>query len=120
MVESVAGLECLDEIASVPGLDAIQLGPGDLVLSKFGVRPPEKEAAELVELAHQKMIEVARRQGIRAAANAPNPARAKQLVRLGYDLIFLGCDLFDMEEHYRSALVQLRDLRSGSEDPLQV
>jgi len=115
MVETVAGLDRLDEIASVPGLDVIQLGPGDLVLSRFGVSPPAKEAAEYVEAAHRRAIEVARRNGLRAAANAPNPARAKHLIGLGYDLIYLGCDIFDLQDHYRGALTQLDDLMRPGE-----
>jgi len=56
------------------------------------------------------MVAVARRHGIRAAANAANPARARHLIRLGYDLIYLGCDLFDMEDHYRIVLGDLGDM----------
>jgi 4-hydroxy-2-oxoheptanedioate aldolase len=110
MVETVAGLDCIDEIAATPGLDVIQLGPSDLLLSRFGFSPPAKEGAEYIEAAHRLAIEVARRHKIRAAANAPNPERAKQLVGLGYDLIYLGCDLFDMQDHYRGALSQLGDV----------
>lgn len=117
MVETVAGLDCLDEIAATPGLDAIQLGPSDLVLSRFGHSAPAAEAAEFVETAHRKAVEVARRHGLRAAANAGTPERARQLVALGYDLIYLGCDLFDMQDHYRSALAQLGDLLGASEGP---
>lgn len=104
MVETVAGLDDLEGIASTPGLDLIQLGPGDLVLSRFGLQPPPAEAAEFVEAAHRKAIDVARRIGIRAAANAPNTERANYLIGLGYDLIFLGCDVLDMQEYYRVAL----------------
>lgn len=110
MVESVAGLDRLDDIAATPGLDAIQLGPGDLVLSRFGFGAPEDEAAEFVEAAHRKAIDVARRKGIRAAANAGNSQRVRHLVELGYDLVYLGCDLLDLEDHYRGALSDLRDL----------
>lgn len=113
MVETVAGLECLDEIAATPGLDVIQLGPADLTFSRFGVLASEPEAAEFIELAHAKALAAARRHGIRAAANAANPARARHLVGLGYDLIYLGCDLFDMQDHYRRALTDLSDLFPG-------
>ena len=117
MVESVAGLDCLDEIAATPGLDAIQLGPGDLVLSRFGTSPPQEEAAEFVELAHRRAIEVARRHRIRAAANAADAVRARHLVGLGYDLVYLGCDLFDMQDHYHGALATLADLFSEAAVP---
>lgn len=110
MVETVAGLEVLDDIAATPGLDAIQLGPSDLTLSRFGLSAPPGEAARFIEEAHRKAIAVARRHGIRAAANAPDPARARHLIALGYDLIYLGCDLFDMEDHYRHVLADLGDI----------
>lgn len=110
MVESVAGLDVLDDIAATPGLDVIQLGPSDLVLSRFGLSAPAEDAAAYVEEAHRKTVAVARRHGIRAAANAANPARARHLIGLGYDLIYLGCDLFDMEDHYRTVLGGLGDV----------
>ena len=116
MVETVAGLDCLDDIAATPGLDVIQLGPSDLVLSRFGHAAPAAEAAEFVEAAHRKAVAVARRHGIRAAANAGTPERVRQLIALGYDLIYLGCDLFDMQEHYRGALAQLGDVLGRGQD----
>lgn len=110
MVESVDGLDALDDIASVPGLDVIQLGPSDLVLSRFGLLAPPSEAAEFIEAAHRRTIDVARRHGVRAAANASNPARTRHLISLGYELIYLGCDLFDMEDYYRGVLRDLGDV----------
>lgn len=110
MVETTAGLDALDAIASTPGLDVVQLGPADLVLSRFGFPAPASEATEFVESAHRRVVDAARRHGIRAAANASDPARARHLVALGYDLIYLGCDLFDMQEHYRTALAQLGEV----------
>ena len=113
MVETVAGLECLDEIAATPGLDMIQLGPSDLALSRFGLNAPAAEAEAFIEAAHLKAIATARRHGIRAAANAGNPARVRQLAAMGYDLIYMGSDLFDMQEHYRGLLAELGDMLEG-------
>jgi len=110
MVETASGLESIEDIAATPGLDVVQLGPGDLILSRFGHPAPAGEAKAYLEAAHRRTIEAARAAGIRAAANAPNAARVRQLAALGYDLIFLGCDLFDMQDHYRSQLAELGDL----------
>ena len=119
MIETVAGLDRLEEIASTPGLDVIQLGPSDLVLSRFGFSPPAGAAAKFLAAAHERTIAVARQKGLRAAANAPTPERAKELMTLGYDLIFLGCDLFDMQEHFRTALARLSELMGHQSDALQ-
>lgn len=110
MIESVAGLERLDEIAATPGLDVIQLGPSDLALSRFGFPIPGKDAAAFIEEAHGRLIAAARRHGLRAAANAPNPDRVRQLIAMGYDLVYLGSDLFDLQDHYRGVLAQLGDV----------
>lgn len=113
MVESVEGLERIDEIAATPGLDVIQLGPSDLMFSRFGVGPAGQAGVNFLEEAHSLALSAARRNRIRAAANAPNPVRARELIAMGYDLIYLGCDLFDMQDHYRSALSQLSDVIGG-------
>ena len=110
MIENVAGLERLDEIAATPGLDVIQLGPSDLALSRFGHPVPAEEAGHYIQVAHGQLIAAARRHGLRAAANAPHPARARELIAMGYDLIYLGADLFDLHDHYRTALDQLADV----------
>jgi 4-hydroxy-2-oxoheptanedioate aldolase len=111
MIESTRGLENLDEIAATPGLDVLQLGPSDLALSRFGFPIPPAEAGRFIEDAHGQLLATARRHGLRAAANAPHAARARELVAMGYDLIYLGADLFDLADHYRTALGQLADVR---------
>lgn len=107
MIESVEGMECLDEIAATPGLDMLQLGPADLILSRFGFGSDPEAAASYIADAHRRLIEAARRHGKRTAATSDSPARLRQLQAMGYDLLFLGCDLFDMRNQYLSMLDQL-------------
>ena len=49
MIETKQALDNLDEILSVPGLDAIYIGPNDLHLSLFGVGGADNEDAPFLE-----------------------------------------------------------------------
>ena len=59
-IETCAGMEHLDEIAAVPGVDALLIGTGDLRLS-MGI--PLKETPEEIEDAIQRVGRVARSNG---------------------------------------------------------
>ena len=53
MVETTAGVDCVEEIASVPGVDAVYIGPNDLALS---VGAPPGYAPEGGE--HRRLIDM--------------------------------------------------------------
>jgi 4-hydroxy-2-oxoheptanedioate aldolase len=59
-IETCAGMEHLDEIAAVPGVDALLIGTGDLRLS-MGI--PLKETPKEIEEAIQRVGRTAREHG---------------------------------------------------------
>jgi 4-hydroxy-2-oxoheptanedioate aldolase len=90
MIETRKGAEAADEIASVPGLDGIMLGPSDLSLSlgypaRGSSRKPEVVAAMT------EVVAACKRHGILAATNAVVPEAIS--ASDSYDLIALGTDL---------------------------
>ncbi len=91
MIETAEALDNLDEIMSVPGLDAIYIGPSDLSLA-LGCRPLFDEldppAAEAVEL----ILAKAKEHGLRAGAHNMTPEYALKRIEMGFDLVTIGSD----------------------------
>ena len=91
MIETAEALDKLDEIMSVPGLDAIYIGPSDLSLA-LGCRPLFDEldppAAEAVEL----ILAKAKEHGLRAGMHNMTGEYAKKRAAMGFDLVTIGSD----------------------------
>ena len=91
MIETAEGLNNLDQIMSVPGLDAVYIGPSDLSLA-LGCRPVfddlDPPAAEAVEL----ILAKAREHGIRAACHNGTAEWARRRRAMGFDLVTISSD----------------------------
>lgn len=92
MVETREGLDNLDAIASVPGLDAIYVGPADLALG-LGLPP----AYEHDEPTHADAItairEACERHGIVPGIHAADGHMAARRVEEGFRMVTVGQDL---------------------------
>lgn len=89
MIETAAGLEHLDAIAAVPGLDVLWLGHFDLTISmgipgQFG-HPDFQDAIRRIPAA-------AGRHGLAAAMMAADEAWAREYLGLGYRMVAYGLD----------------------------
>ncbi len=107
MIETVAGMENAEAIASVPGLDGIFFGPADLSASA-GRTPAVGVHDAFIDNAHRTIVDLCRRNGIKAGINAMSPDVAGELAALGYDFIPLHSDLGLMMEHARQTLQTTR------------
>ncbi len=87
-VESAAAVEAAGPIASVPGVDAIFIGPADLAVS-MGESSPE---AEPVRAAVARAIGAARRAGTVVGAFATSPASMALLRDAGASFVLAGSD----------------------------
>lgn len=98
IVESVKGIESIDEIASTPGLDMVCFGTFDLGISMglsqadfYGgggagwVHPDLEDAG-------RRCVEACRRHGIYAATAAWSQESAQRWVAMGYQLLLYGLD----------------------------
>lgn len=89
-IEDPKSLEHVEEIASVPGVDMLMLGPGDFsILSGI----PGQFDHPLVQDAQHRVIEAAKSAGIHWAATCGSAAQAKKFADQGARLLFYGCDL---------------------------
>ena len=91
MIETAEALDNIDDIMSVPGLDAVYIGPSDLSLA-LGCRPLFDEldppAAEAVEL----ILAKAKEHGLRAGMHNMTGEYAQKRIEMGFDLVTIGSD----------------------------
>ena len=92
MIETRRGLEALDEILAVPGIDGIFVGPTDLSISlskgaSIDVFEPEPFAAA------QHIAARCAAAGLVAGIYAGSPEAARKMAGIGYRFITLGNDV---------------------------
>jgi 2-dehydro-3-deoxyglucarate aldolase len=90
-IEHADAVENLDEIAAVPGIDMLFVGPVDLAGSYGRVMVNGELPAE-VKRAIDKIIATAKRAGIPLGCWAPNVGTANQRIEQGFQFIGVGTD----------------------------
>jgi 4-hydroxy-2-oxoheptanedioate aldolase len=91
MIETVEALEHLDDILSVPGVDAIYVGPSDLSLA-LGCTPRLDQTDPPVVEAQQKIVEACKRHGVVAGIHNNTPEYALQMSAAGYQFLTLASE----------------------------
>lgn len=105
-IETVAGLERLDEIAAIDGIDVLWVGQADLTAS-LG-KPGSYEDPEFLD-ALARVAEAAERNGKAAAYLALSVDEGRRMLALGYRMIAYGADLWLYQSALRDGLARLRD-----------
>jgi 4-hydroxy-2-oxoheptanedioate aldolase len=83
-------VENLDEILSVPGVDAVYIGPVDLSIS-LGLPPQmDSEVPAYVE-ARQRILEACRRHGVVAGINSSTLSAPKRIAE-GFRMVLVTSD----------------------------
>ena len=90
--ESPTGVENAEEIYSLPGCDAIFIGPNDL---RFNMRTPDggKPTPEEHEAMIQRVIDAGKKVGTPTGIHAMDPQSALQRAEQGMQFIAVGSDL---------------------------
>lgn len=88
-IESAKGLQNIDDIASVPGVDALLIGPNDLSIS-LGI-PGEYERAEFTD-AIQRVMDSCRKHDIAAGTLGMSGAALKPYYDLGFRFLLCNTD----------------------------
>lgn len=91
MIETRQGLDNLEEILAVPGIDAVYVGPSDLSLA-LGCRPTfddvDPPAAEAIEL----IVAKAREAGKIAGIHNGTPETALKRIAMGFQFVTISSD----------------------------
>jgi 2-keto-3-deoxy-L-rhamnonate aldolase RhmA len=105
-IESVPAIENLDDICSVPGLDAVLIGPHDLSCS-LGI--PEQYEHPRFKEAVQTIFRIARGHGLGAGIHYWLGLEAEvAFARSGGNLVMHSSDLFTFSQTLRKEIEQLR------------
>jgi 4-hydroxy-2-oxoheptanedioate aldolase len=89
MVETLEGLDNVEEIAATPGLDAVYIGPADLALA-LGRKPGQ--GGDVLEQAIARVARACSANGIVAGMHCGGGEEARRRAEAGFTLITVGVD----------------------------
>jgi 4-hydroxy-2-oxoheptanedioate aldolase len=107
-VEDRECVECVEEVAAVPGVDLLFVGPGDLSIS-YGV--PFEFDHPLVQSAIDRVAEAARKAGIWWGIPTGSPEQAQKYIDRGARLVTAGNDHALLLRGFQNAFSGFKDLR---------
>ena len=81
----------IDDILSVPGVDAVYVGPSDLSLT-LGCKPRLDQTDPPVVEAQQKIVAACKRHGAAAGIHNATAAYALKMIEAGYQFVTLASD----------------------------
>ena len=90
--ESPQGVANADEIYSLPGIDAIFVGPNDLkcqMRNSDGSEPTRDEFEAMLS----QVLAAGRRAGVPVGLHTPSPEKAQQRIEQGWQLVAIGSDV---------------------------
>jgi len=91
MIETAEAIENLDEILSVPGVDAIYVGPSDLSLA-MGLKPRLDQTDPPVVDAQKKIVAACKRHNVVAGIHNATAAYSLKMIAEGYQFVTLASD----------------------------
>lgn len=92
MIETAEGLENVEAICAVPGLDAIYIGPSDLSLGLGGAPRQDSDDPKLIA-AFDRIQAAARAAGRRVGVHTSSVGYSKRMIARGFDLVTVGSDM---------------------------
>jgi 4-hydroxy-2-oxoheptanedioate aldolase len=91
MIETRQAIDNLDEIMSVPGLDAVYIGPADLSIS-LGCAPAFDDVEPPVAEAIERILTSAKRYGLIAGIHNGSPESARRRGERGFGFVTVSSD----------------------------
>jgi 2-keto-3-deoxy-L-rhamnonate aldolase RhmA len=87
MIEEKVAVDNADDILSVPGVDAVFIGPGDLSMT-MGLKMTDPE----VQTAIEEVLKKAKAAGVPVGTVSADAAGARRLLDKGYDFLLVSND----------------------------
>jgi 4-hydroxy-2-oxoheptanedioate aldolase len=112
MIETAEAISNLDDILTVPGIDAIYVGPADLSIS-LGLEPGNNDGEAVFDEALATIVDACRRHGVVPgihSTGALTPRRREQ----GFRMITVTSDALAMRIGYQAELAAARGDAGGS------
>lgn len=113
MIETADGLANVDQIAALPGIDALYIGPADLSLALGRSQRTDQTDSVLVE-ALDAILAAARRHGKVAGLHTATPAYAAAMIEKGFQLVTVATDAGYLEAEARRVVAATRNSSAAS------
>jgi 4-hydroxy-2-oxoheptanedioate aldolase len=113
MIETKTAIERLDDILSVPGIDAVYVGPADLSLT-LGLPPAMDHDDETFQRSRIAVADACRTHGIVAGIHA-SAALAPKHVEAGYQMITISSDVGHIAAGSARDLGSLREIGTSGQ-----
>lgn len=97
MIETPDGLENVEEITAVPGLDGVYVGPSDLALAVGARFPGDPDVADVFDAALVRVAAAAEAAGVAAGIHNATGELAAQRLASGYTFATVASDLTHLE-----------------------
>jgi 2-keto-3-deoxy-L-rhamnonate aldolase RhmA len=106
MLETRRAFERLDEIASVPGIDALTIGPTDLAQDLGVLGAPTQR--QVLDQHRRRLVEAARKHGKAVAMLTDTVDGARQMIALGATIITYSSDAAVLRAGYAAVAGDVR------------
>ncbi|MGB0385825.1 MAG: HpcH/HpaI aldolase family protein [Ardenticatenaceae bacterium] len=116
MIETEEALNNVEEIVSVPGLDAIYVGPGDLSLTLSGKGGVDLTDPLFLE-ALDKIVAACQKHGVVAGIHTNSPAYALQMIEKGFQFITVMTDTRLLARAAREMITGVKGEHAKAEMP---
>lgn len=113
MIETRGGLDNLEEILKVPGIDAIYIGPSDLSLA-LGCKPTFDDVEPPVAEAIAYIAAKCKEHGVIAAIHNGTPEYALKRIQMGFQFVTIGSDARLMAAGSQQVLGKMRQGIAGN------
>jgi 4-hydroxy-2-oxoheptanedioate aldolase len=108
MMETADGVDNLEEIIAVPGLDGVLIGPNDLAISHSGTTAGAATADRDLELI-QRVSHVCGEAGVPAGIVCAGGEDARRWEEAGFNFLALPSDIQLLDAGMRAQLAAARD-----------
>ena len=98
MIETAEGLANVDEIAAVPGLDGIYIGPSDLTIALGGTTSTDESMAGALADARRRVLAAADANGIVPGIHSPSGYVAQERLSEGFRFVSVASDVVHLEQ----------------------
>lgn len=98
MIETPDGLRNCADIAAVPGVDGLYIGPSDLRLALGGATSTDPAVDTEFEAALHTVLAAAKNAGIAAGIHCPDGATAARRLAAGFTYVSIASDLVHLEQ----------------------
>lgn len=110
MIETTQALDNLEDIASVPGLDAFYVGPGDLKLSLTGENAMDNTDPIFME-ALDRILAAGQKHHIKVGIHTASTDYARLMIEKGCQFVTIKADSVFLREAARQAVTTIRSIQ---------